>query len=148
MGIIRWDPFHELSQMRHQIDRYLDSFWGRTRHDLAGITGHGPRMDVYQTENEVVATAELPGIQSKDDIEVRVDSDRLTIRGELKRSQEHKEENSIYNERYYGTFTRVLQLPARVKPDQARATYHNGVLEIRMAKSEPGDNRGHRIQIQ
>lgn len=147
MGMIRWDPFHDLNQMRHQIDRYLDNFWGRTRHDLAGITAQGPRMDVYQTENEVVATAELPGIESKDDIEVRVDSDRLTIRGEVKRSQEHKEENSIYNERYYGTFTRVVQLPARVRPDQARAAYSNGVLEIRMAKSDPGD-RGHRIQIQ
>ncbi len=149
MGLARWDPFHELGQMRHQIDRYLDNFLGRgLRHDVAAIAGHNPRMDVYQTENEVVATAELPGIDLKDDIEVRVDSDRLTIRGEIKRSQEHREEDSIYSERYYGNFTRAIQLPARVRPDQAKASYKNGVLEIRMQKSEPGQNTGHRIQIQ
>ncbi|MFZ5631274.1 MAG: Hsp20/alpha crystallin family protein [Bacillota bacterium] len=149
MGLIRWDPFHELNQMRHQIDRYLDNFWGRgSRHDIAGATGYGPRMDVYQTENEVIATAELPGIESKDDIDVRVDNDKLTIRGEIKRSRDHKEENSIYNERYYGTFTRVVQLPARVRTDQAKATYSNGVLEIRMLKSDPGENWGRRIPIQ
>ncbi len=149
MGITRWDPFHDLSQMRHQIDRYLDHLWGRVaRQDIAGVTGFGPRIDVYQTENEVVATAELPGIQAKDDIDLRIDSDKLTIRGEIKRSQDFKEEHSVYNERYYGTFTRVIQLPARVKPDQAQATYKNGVLEIRMVKSDPGENWGRRIPIQ
>lgn len=147
MGITRWDPFHDLNQMRHQIDRYLDNFWGRGRHELAEITARGPRMDVYQTENEVVATAELPGLESNDDIEVRVENDRVSLRGELKRSQEHKEENTIYSERYYGTFTRSIQLPARVKADQAKASYKNGVLEIRMAKSDPG-GQGHRIPVQ
>lgn len=149
MGIVRWDPFHELSNMRHMIDRYLDNFWGRgARHDIAGTPGFGPRIDVYQTEDEVVATAELPGMQAKDDIDVRVDNDRLTIRGEIKRSKDFKEEHSVYNERYFGTFARVIQLPARVKPDQSRATYHNGILEIRMAKSDPGENWGRRIPVQ
>lgn len=149
MGITRWDPFHELSQMRHQIDRYMDNFWGRPgRNDILGMTAYGPRMDVYQTENEVVATAELPGVQSKDDIEVRVDNDRLTIRGEVKRSQEHKNENYVHNERYYGTFTRVVQLPAEVSAEQARATYNNGILEIRMQKKDPGQKQHNRIPIQ
>ncbi|MCL6612857.1 MAG: Hsp20/alpha crystallin family protein [Peptococcaceae bacterium] len=149
MGIVRWDPFNELSSMRHMIDRYLDHFWGRgARHDLAGTTGFGPRIDVYQTEDEVIATAELPGIQAKDDIDVRIDNDKLTIRGEFKRSQDLKEEHSVYNERYFGTFTRVIQLPARVRPEQARATYNNGILEIRMAKSDPGENWGRRIPVQ
>lgn len=149
MGITRWDPFHELSQMRHQIDRYLDSLWSRgARQEAVGAPGQCPRVDIYQTENEVVATAELPGIDAKDDIDVRVDADRLTIRGEIKRSQDHREENSFYTERYFGSFTRVIPLPARVRPDQARASYTNGVLEVRMAKSDPGDNQGHRIAIQ
>lgn len=147
MGITRWDPFRELGQMRHQIDRYLDSFWGRGGQELA-FAGHSPRIDVYQTESEVIATAEIPGVESKEDIEVRVDSEQLTIRGEIKRSRDHNEEHAVYNERFYGNFTRVVQLPARVIPDRAGASYSNGVLEIRMTKSDPGEGRGRRIPIQ
>jgi HSP20 family protein len=134
--------------MRHQIDRYLDHLWGRGRQEIAGAAGPGPKVDVYQTENEVVAVAELPGIQTKDDIEVRIDQDKLTLRGEIKRTQGHREENSVYNERYYGTFTRVIQLPSRVMPEKATAAYNNGILEVRMAKSDPGENWGRRIEIQ
>jgi len=148
LGITRWDPFHELNHMRHQIDRYLDHLWGRGRQEIAGAAGPGPKVDVYQTENEVVAVAELPGIQTKDDIEVRIDQDKLTLRGEIKRTQGHREENSVYNERYYGTFTRVIQLPSRVMPEKATAAYNNGILEVRMAKSDPGENWGRRIEIQ
>lgn len=149
MGLAKWDPFHDLSQMRHQIDRYMDNLWGRSpRSEMMGVNAYGPRMDVYQTENEVVATAELPGIESKDDIEVRVDDDRLTLRGEFKREQEHNDDNSIYNERYFGTFTRVVQLPSRVRNNQAKATYRNGILEIRIPKADPDSGRGHRVQIQ
>lgn len=58
MGITRWDPFQDLNQMRHQIDRYLDNFWSKGRRDIEGLTsGFGPKIDVYQTEKEVVVTA-------------------------------------------------------------------------------------------
>lgn len=149
MGLTRWDPFHDLNQARQQIDRYMDTLWGRSpRNEVAGLAAYGPRMDVYQTENEVIATAELPGIESKDDIEVRIDDDTLTLKGEIKRAQEHKDQNYIHNERYFGAFTRVVQLPSRIRSDQARASYNNGVLEIRMPKAEPGSGRGHRVHIQ
>jgi len=150
MGIIRFDPFHELNQMRHQIDRYLDNFWGRggLRQNGSAMEDFGPKMDIYQTDDEVVAAAELPGIESKDDIDIRVDRDRLTIKGEFKRSQDHEQENYLHTERYFGTFTRVMPLPTAVKPDQATAKYINGVLEVHMPKSNPEENKGHRITIQ
>lgn len=148
MGITRWDPFQDLNQMRHQVDRYLDNFWGKGRRDIEGLTGgFGPKIDAYQTENEVVVTAEVPGIESKEDIDVRVDEDRITISGEFKRTQDFREENYLHNERYFGTFRRILHLPAKVLPDQATASYENGLLEIRMIKSNTGESRGKRVQI-
>jgi HSP20 family protein len=135
--------------MRHHIDRYLDNFWGRGyRHGIRELeAGYGPRMDVYQTDKEVIATAEIPGIESKEDLDVRVHDDKLTIKGEIKRSEERKDDDFIHNERYFGTFTRVVQLPTKVKADQASAIYRNGVLEVRMLKSDPGETTGRRIQI-
>lgn len=78
---------------------------------------------------------------------MRVDEDRVTIGGEFKRTQDFKEENFLHNERYFGTFRRVLHLPAKVLPDQATASYENALLEIKMLKSFSDENRGKRLQI-
>lgn len=104
-------------------------------------------MDIYQTDQEVVATAELPGLASKEDIEVLLTENSLTIRGEVKREGEERQEDYYHSERFYGTFSRTVPLPAEVKPEQARATYKNGILEVRVPKKEPGRGNVHRVDI-
>lgn len=147
MSIVRWDPFGEISNLRSQMNKIFDhSFF---RGGLMPGNGQlGPRIDLYQTEQEVVATAELPGIESKDDIEVAVTPDTLNLKGELKRINEVKEDDIFQSERYYGTFSRMLPLPAEVNPEGTKAHYHNGLLEIRMPKTERGQKKVHRVQIQ
>lgn len=144
MDLVRWDPFAELQSLRQQMSRLLASPWWR---GLWSPEGTSPRMDIYQTEQEVVATAELPGISSKDDIEVLLTENSLTIKGEIKREGEERQEDYYHRERYYGTFSRTLPLPAEVRPDQARATYRNGILEIRIPKKEPGKRNVYRVDI-
>lgn len=148
MALRRRDPFGEISNLREQMNR----LWDVLRPGLGfrwGAPGEmaAPRMDIYQTENEVVAVAEIPGLESKDDIEVTVTEDTLTLRGELKRGYEEREENLFHTERYYGAFSRTLTLPVEVKPEETSASYRNGVLEIRMPKTEAGRRRSVRVPI-
>uniref|UniRef100_A0A7C2I365 Hsp20/alpha crystallin family protein n=1 Tax=Ammonifex degensii TaxID=42838 RepID=A0A7C2I365_9THEO len=148
MTLRRRDPFGEISSLREQMNRLWDVLrpgfgfrWGAPGETAA------PRMDIYQTENEVVAVAEIPGLESKEDIEVTVTEDTLTLRGELKRGYEEQGENLFHTERYYGAFSRTLTLPAEVKPEETSASYKNGVLEIRMPKTEAGRRRWVRVPI-
>jgi len=146
VDIIRWDPLSELSYLKNQVNRFFDHTLKRGIFPAAG--SFGPKIDLYQTEDEVVAEAELPGIESKDDIEVNVTPHSLTIKGELKRGRELREENFFHSERYYGAFHRTLSLPAEVEPEKALARYQNGILEIRIPKSERGRKNTYRIPIQ
>jgi HSP20 family protein len=147
MSLMRWDPFSELNALRQYMNRFLETPWQRGGRGGWGIEGYGPRVDIYQTEDEVVASAELPGIESKEDIELSVTEDTLIIRGEFKRAQGLKDDNFYHSERYYGTFSRTVPLPAEVRPDQARATYRNGILEVRIPKSDQGKKKPVRIDI-
>jgi HSP20 family protein len=141
MGLRRWDP-PELNTLREQMNR----MWEFLR--TGGRETVMPRIDIHQTEDEVVAVAELPGIPSRDDIEVHVTEDSLSIRGEIRRTHDIREEDYIHSERYYGSFSRTLPLPVEVKPEEARGRFENGLLEIRIPKTEAGKRRNtHRVEI-
>lgn len=146
MSIMRWDPFGEISNLRNQMNRFFDHTFKKSI--MSGSESFGPRIDLFQTDTEVVATAEIPGVDSKDDIEVSVTPDTLSLRGELKRAHDINEENYFHSERYYGSFSRTLPLPAEVKPEETKAVYQKGLLEIRMPKSEQGLKNSYRVQIQ
>jgi HSP20 family protein len=90
-------------------------------------------VDIYETENEVVLTAEIPGVDEKD-IEIKVEDSTLTLKGERKFEKETKEENYHRIERAYGSFFRSFTLPAYVDQDKIEAEHENGVLKIRMPK--------------
>ncbi|TEB12559.1 Hsp20/alpha crystallin family protein [Pelotomaculum propionicicum] len=146
MSIMRWDPLGEISSLRNQMNRFFDQTFRKSI--VSGSESFGPRVDLFQTDAEVVATAEIPGVASKDDIEVSVTQDSLSLRGVLKRSHDIDEENYFHSERYFGSFSRTLPLPAEVKPEETKAVYQNGLLEIRMPKSEKGLKNSYRIPIQ
>lgn len=135
MSIGPWRPFSELADFREAM---LRNFFN-------GPWEIGPRFDIYQNDREVVATAELPGLTSRDDVEITATEDTLTVRGEIRRSEEIGERDYHRSERFYGTFARTLSLPARVEPEKATATYKNGILEIRLPKLE--NQRQKRISI-
>lgn len=131
MSLVPYDPFRQLSNMKREFDRFFSelpiSF--DNEHGIGGI-----RVDVHETENEVVATCDLPGLEKKEDVDIDIQNNRLSISGSIKRTNEIKEENMLKKERYTGRFQRMITLPSPVSHDGVKATYKNGILEITMPK--------------
>jgi len=92
-------------------------------------------VDIYESENELVLTAEIPGVEEKD-VEIKIEDNTLTIRGERKFEKETKEENFHRIERSYGSFSRAFTLPNTVDADRIGAEHENGVLKISMPKRQ------------
>jgi HSP20 family protein len=104
-------------------------------------------VDVYQTDDEVIVEAEMPGV-SKDDIEVTVDGSTLTLKGEKKQEREVKEENYYRSERSFGMVSRTIELPADVKSEQATAKITDGVLKIQLPKTEEAKRKAVKLKVQ
>ncbi len=134
MAIIRWDPYRDLLTLRERMNRlFEDMVTNRGEERDLVASSWAPSVDIFETENEVVLTAEVPGIDEKD-IEIKVEDNSLTIRGERKFEKETKEENYHRIERSYGSFFRSFTLPSTVDQDKVEAQYENGVLKIQMPK--------------
>ena len=136
--------------LHREMNRLLDDFMGGTpmASQGQGATGNiiNAHMDVSETENEIRVCAELPGV-SEDDIDVSLNDDELTIRGEKKFERKDDKENFHFVERSYGTFQRSLRLPFPVDPEQVRASFENGVLTVTLPKAAQQE-RTRRIQVQ
>lgn len=107
----------------------------------------GPLVDIYETMEEVVVSCEVPGLQKKDDINIHVSGRHLAINGIIQRASEDTQDNRYHRtERYFGNFYRMVDLPHKVAEDSAKASYRNGVLEIRMKKTTA--DQGKRVDIE
>ena len=109
-----------------------------------------PRIDIYQTRQEVVAVVEVPGLESANDVKINVTADSLTVSGSLEgRFSSFEKDRFFRDERFRGSFERTVSLPVRVRPQQARAIYRNGLLEVRMLKVGRSGNqkRGRSVPI-
>lgn len=149
MNLIPWrnkreDPdsgtpeVHPLARLRDEMDHAFERFWRDPwSASLADVFpfGSGPslRMNVAESENDVTVTAELPGVDPED-VDISVNENMLTIRGEKKQEKEDKKRNYHYVERSYGSFHRSIQLPSSVDPNKVDAIYKNGVLTVTLAK--------------
>jgi HSP20 family protein len=130
----RWDPFRE---MQSEMTRLFDSFSSRP---MAIATGTGsrvwmPAFDMYETKEDLIVNFELPGVRDKD-VSLSITGDLLTVKGERSFDQELKDDNSYHVERVFGKFERTVQLPLPVQADRVKATYRDGVLEVRLPKAE------------
>lgn len=130
----RGDLFGDLTHIQQEMNRFFDEFFGENRRGLADGVWL-PAVDVSENNDEFVVRAELPGM-SHEDIEINIQENILTLKGEKK--QEHKEEQENFHrlERSYGAFTRSFTLPANVKADDIKANFKNGVLEVAIPKAE------------
>jgi HSP20 family protein len=130
--ITRWDAFHNLATLQEQVSRLLD---GKLPHsgDNSILTAWAPSVDIYETENELAVKADLPEVEEKD-LDVRVENNVLTIRGERKLEQSVKEENYLRIERSYGSFSRSFSLPNTVDTQAIKAQYADGVLTVTLPK--------------
>jgi HSP20 family protein len=140
-GLRRFDPFFDLHR---EVNRLFDESFRSLRGREGGESFlNVPDIDVHETKDGLEVTAELPGV-SEDDIDLRLDGDMLTIRGEKR--NEHKDEKAHFTERTYGSFTRTVQLPFAPDPDKVSADCERGLLRIRLPQGAEQD-RTRRIAI-
>lgn len=152
--IVPWRSFSELAPWERDIERMFSDFFDRRWSPLRGgrwwptktadITA--PAIDIYEEKDEIVAKAELPGVE-KDDIHVDVSDNILTIKGEKKKEEEIKEEDYYRSERSYGAFVRTVALPKDVQVDKARASFKNGLLEVRIPKTEEAKKKEFKVKV-
>jgi HSP20 family protein len=148
MSLIRWDPFGEMTSLRQAMDRLLEDSFVSTPSARGGMTGMGMvPLDVKETDDAVEVKASLPGVKP-DDIDVSVRRNMLTISGEVRGDEE--EDGSAkgryyHRERWYGTFSRQVTLPSDVDANACEANFEDGVLTVRLPKTEQA--RPRRISI-
>ena len=145
MTLVRWSPLGQVAALQSDMARLMNQVFGTTT--PAGTNGSPawlPAVDVTETENDLVLTFDLPGL-NENDISVELDDNVLTVSGRRERKHEESKDRYYRFERRFGEFSRSVSLPAGVSEGDIQAGYENGVLEIRVPK--PDEQKPKRIQI-
>ncbi|HEX9076693.1 MAG TPA: Hsp20/alpha crystallin family protein [Anaerolineae bacterium] len=141
--LTRWNPARDMAALRNEMDCvFADSVLGPP--PLWNLSGEEVHLDVYEEGNNLVVNASVPAVKPEE-LNVQIENDILTISGETKRDEEHKEQDYYLRERRYGRFSRSLELPRAVNAEQADAVFANGVLTLTLPKAD--EARGKQIKI-
>lgn len=140
VNLIRWDPYGESLSLRQAMDRLFEDAWVRTGGLVAGDHTAALAVDVHETENDLVVTANVPGLKPED-IDISIQGDTLTIKGESHSDTTVADDQYHRRERRFGAFYRQLLLPRPVRADAAEAEFENGVLRLRIPKAEEARER-------
>jgi HSP20 family protein len=148
MAIVRWDPFRELNAVQERMNRLFGDVYRSADDDVMRRGVWAPAVDIYESGNhELVIKAELPDM-NKDEIEITVENNTLTLRGEKKMDSSIKEEQCHRIERTYGAFSRTFSLPTTVDTSKVAADYKNGVLTIKLPVREEAKPRQIQVHVQ
>lgn len=145
MALVRFDSTREVDSLQSEVNQIFDTFFGN------GASGAGgrprrwvPAMDLFETEDDLILKADLPGL-SRDDVNIEFKDNTLTISGERRDERERGSEGFYRIERSLGSFARSVTLPQGIRGDEIAAEFSEGVLEVRVPK--PEEQRPHRVQI-
>jgi HSP20 family protein len=145
MAVVKWDPFRDLISIQDRMNRLFEQTLSRSRGEEAvSATTWTPAVDIYETVDTIVMKAELPGV-AREDIQIQINDNTLTLRGERRFAKDVQEESYLRIERAYGSFHRSFTLPATVQQEKIRALFKDGVLELTLPKAE--DAKPKRISI-
>ena len=146
MNIVRFDPFREVAVLQDRMSRVFGDLSRRFDDEVTARGAWVPPVDIYENDqHELVLKAELPDLK-REDIDIRVESNALTLSGQKKAEQEVNEDRYHRIERTYGHFSRTFSLPNTVDTGKIAAEYKNGVLTVRLPQRE--DARPKQIQVQ
>jgi HSP20 family protein len=138
-------PFRGATTLQEQINRVFGDVVARAGEE-SNLTPWAPAVDIYETENELVVKADLPDVNPQD-LDIRVEGNILTIRGERKFENKVNEENYLRVERAYGSFSRSFSLANSVKSDAIKADYQNGVLTLSLPKREEAKPKQIKVNV-
>jgi len=134
-NLTRWEPAREMMTLREAMDRLFDDAFTRPLSLRESWSMATPAIDMYQTDNDVVVKASIPGIQAEE-VQINITGDILTLKGEVKQDAERKDRAWHIREHRFGSFERSVALPTAVKSDQAEALFENGILTISLPKAD------------
>lgn len=131
MTLMPYDPFKQMANIRKEFNNLFSDYpsFFHTAQNWGMI-----RADVHETSDEIIVSCDIPGLESKEDVDIDIDHDTLNVSGSIKKTNEVNDENMHRKERFTGRFHRSITLPSPVSHDGVKATYKNGVLEVRMPK--------------
>ena len=144
-SISRFEPFRGVSTLQDQINRLFNETFDRTSEE-GNLTTWAPAVDIHETEQELVVKADLPGVKPED-LDVRVENNLLTIRGERKFEKKVNEQNYLRVERSYGSFSRSFSLANTVNTEAIKADYKDGVLTLSIPKREEAKPKQIKVQV-
>src|SRR5246500_2733615 len=142
--LARWEPFPGMTSLQDQVNRLSNDVL--ERRGESSLTAWAPAVDIYETEHELVVKADLPDVDPKD-LDIRVENNLLTIRGERKFEKKVNEENYLRVERTFGFFARSFTLANTVNPDAIKAEYQNGVLTLTIPKREEAKPKQIKVNV-
>jgi len=147
MAIVRWDPVREAVAMQDRLNLFFEDFGHGPDDDVMTRGDWMPAVDIHQTDNhEVVLKADLPGLK-REDVNLVVENNTLTIKGERREEQNVAKEHYHRIERSYGAFSRSFALPNTIDAEQVRAEYHDGVLTVTMLLREESKPRQIQVEV-
>jgi HSP20 family protein len=145
MAITHWDPFREAVSLQNRVNSLFHNLnEGETPLTAANFV---PAVDIYEDADKLVLKVEIPGMEEKD-LDVRVEDNTLTVKGERKFATEEKEENFHRIERSYGSFFRAFSLPSTVETDHIQASYNAGVLKLELKKKPEAQPKKIKINVE
>jgi HSP20 family protein len=145
-SISRFEPFRGAATFQDQINRLFSEAFDRSS-DEANLTPWAPAVDIFETEQELVVKADLPDIKPEE-LDIRVENNILTIRGERKFEKKTEEKNYLRVERSYGSFSRSFSLANTVNTEAIKAEYKNGVLTLSVPKREEAKPKQIKVQVE
>jgi HSP20 family protein len=146
MALIRWEPMREMDSLQREMNRLFDSFLtphvDRTSNGITFV----PAAEIDETPEAIHLKLEIPGMEAKD-LDVQVTAEAVSISGERRSETKTEEKGMTRSEFRYGSFRRVIPLPARIKNDSVQAEYKNGVLNLNLPKAEADKNQVVKVEI-
>jgi HSP20 family protein len=143
--LTRFEPFRGVSSLQEQINRLFNEAFDRSS-DEANLTTWAPAVDIYETEQELIVKADLPDVKPED-LDIRVENNILTIRGERKFEKKVNEDNYLRVERAYGSFSRSFSLASTVNTEAIKADYKDGVLSLVIPKREEAKPKQIKVNV-
>jgi HSP20 family protein len=144
-----WKPM----DIETMFNDFISDFWSprvpwrrRSAWPVRAVASQVPAVDLYDQNDEFIVKAEIPGL-AKEEVDVSIEGNTLTIKGEKKKQEEVKRQDYYYSERSFGAFSRTVELPSPVQPDKVNATFTNGVLEIRLPKTEEAKKNVIKVKV-
>jgi HSP20 family protein len=147
MAITRWDPYREVLTLQNRLNSLFQDYGrGHGENDSVSTAAFVPLVDVYEDEHKIVLKLEVPGLK-QEDLNIQIENNSLTVKGERKFEKEEKEENFHRIERRYGSFFRSFTVPNTVNSEAVKASYDAGVLRIELEKRAEAKPKQIKVQV-